>query len=1006
MINTLKKDPQINTYKWANLTSLMLLIIGLFIAFTLKNTAEKNNALIIQNSLEQDLNKVSQEVKERVNKFEYGLQGLRGAINTIGFEHFNYQANLTYFQSRDYAREFPGARGMGVIKMVPKSKLAHFLQRASLDRGNTFSLTQLDSPQDPLFVVQYIEPEGPNKESVGLDIGSEVNRRRAAISSAIAGTASLTAPITLVQADNKVNHGFLLLLPIFAPQNTIEKTMPDVLGWVYTPLLINEILASLTEQHSGLTLEITDINPTKNIAFFSTAKTSSTSKSLFLPSQLTQDTHQAHRKIEIYGRHWQISLIPSAQWIANLKLADPQKNLIMTLGSTLLLIIILHSFLRYITRRMENIRQKISLSSFIDNASDGLIGVDSSFTILHWNHSAEVIFNLNPNSSKKPFINYLSESISTDTLIAYFKKVARGEPVSKIEFNYQPQHERENRSLVLSITPLIKDQRFLGASFTINDVSDFKLLQSQLQQHNIELKTKVDENTIEIEQANLFQQNILNSSKVVIIATDAVGLITFFSSGAEQSLRFSHDEMVAKRNLVELIKHVTLLNPQDDNTHSRESMPQAAKDIFSFIDTQLKQYQHITLSCDLKQKYGEYKQVNLHVSATMQRNLGTTGFVFVAEDLTEKNALHKQLHLLNSAINCSRNMLLWVNSEGDIILSNKHANTMLGYSATNGHLHHIDDVLIHENDQTWHSLKHRLLNAQHNEITYKIHTLNSPSIDVIMSASLINMNHAEFIFIEIKAITATHPKAPLLSKPLRNERPTAPPLVSHHNRRDEIATQLNEELDAKNKIEAYCQTQHIDYQGALSRLSHNNAVYLKALELFIEELTQYADTALLENRDNSEFKILFHSLKSSAATLGFTHLAQFAKQQEAMIKADDKYDATPGLNELTIQINQVKPIAKGLLELLHTEHPQTPPLEVVSSITITNETVSLFNTLIEEVNTFNMNATNTFPKLAHIINALDPENYSALKNAISNLKFQQAEQILKHIQPLLLKQCQ
>ncbi|WP_418358110.1 hypothetical protein ACNH6B_02345 [Shewanella basaltis] len=120
MINTLKKDAQINTYKWANLTSIMLLIIGLFIAFTLKNTAEKNNALIIQNSLEQDLNKVSQEVKERVNKFEYGLQGLRGAINTIGFEHFNYQANLTYFQSRDYAREFPGARGMGVIKMVPK----------------------------------------------------------------------------------------------------------------------------------------------------------------------------------------------------------------------------------------------------------------------------------------------------------------------------------------------------------------------------------------------------------------------------------------------------------------------------------------------------------------------------------------------------------------------------------------------------------------------------------------------------------------------------------------------------------------------------------------------------------------------------------------------------------------------------------------------------------------------------------------------------------------------
>ncbi|MGI2169689.1 CHASE domain-containing protein [Shewanella sp. MF05960] len=1026
MPNTFKMDAQFNTYKWANLTSILLLIIGLFIAFTLKHNTEQRNTVLLQNSLTQHLNKVSQEVVERVNKFEYGLQGLRGAINTVGLDNFHYSQNLAYFQSRDYAREFPGARGFGVIKVVAKKDLNIFLQQAKLDRKQAFTFKQLDEPQDPLFIVQYIEPERPNIESLGLDIGSEQKRRRAALSSAIAGSATLSAPITLVQADNKVNHGFLLLLPIFEPLNTPSLAPPEVLGWVYTPLLINEILATLTDQHNGIKLDITDISPTNNVQFFtsSLADTSDSSASLAIEPPAIDNSHMHQQQIQIYGRHWQITFTPSTQWITDLNLADPERVLMITLGSTLLLIVILHGFLRYITRRMDNIRQKISLSSFIDNSSECLIGVDSSFAILNWNHSAATIFGLEAGSSKKPIINYLRESISPATLIAYFKKVARGQQVGNIEFSYQLNNETEARSLELTITPLLKNNHFLGASFTINDVSNFKLLQGQLQQHNSELKNQVDESNLEIEQAALFQQNILNNSNVIIIATDSSGLMSFFSRGAEKTLRFSHDEMVGSCNLTTLIKDVGLLNNEklnneNGNTKAPEVIPQDSKKIFSFLHQHLQLQEHLTLSCAIKQKYGDHKQIYLHVSAIKQRTLGITGFVFVVEDLTEKKGLLKQLHLINSAVDCSQNILLWVNREGYIVHSNTYAEQILGYSSKDMQSQNIDSILVHNSEQTWQDLKLNLLNGSNKELEYNIHTMNIPSLPVRMSATLIRIDDVEFVFIEIKSIAVRHTNLPLMTTTVKelsakHVLPIAPSdsasiLTANNDPSDDIVentSNISIEDVSNNSIESYCEQQNIDYQGALSRLSYNKTVYLKALELFMEDITQYAALDVLSTEANTEFKMMFHTLKSSSATLGFTELAHFAKQQETEIKTTENYDLAQGYSALVGQINLTLPIAQGLLTQLQDKQPVANESGVKPSTDISDDVLRLFNILREEIGTFNMNATNTFPQIAHILKILEPTDYELLAHSIKNLKFQQAEAILNNIQPTLLQKYQ
>ncbi|WP_350624116.1 CHASE domain-containing protein, partial [Pseudoalteromonas sp. 24-MNA-CIBAN-0067] len=92
------------------------------------------------------------------------------------------------------------------------------------------------------FIIQYIFPEQSNSRALGLDIASESTRKKAALNSAINNQVQLSAPITLIQADNKSKQGFLILLPVYKniiiPTDKIQR-LEQLIGWTYSPLLIN-----------------------------------------------------------------------------------------------------------------------------------------------------------------------------------------------------------------------------------------------------------------------------------------------------------------------------------------------------------------------------------------------------------------------------------------------------------------------------------------------------------------------------------------------------------------------------------------------------------------------------------------------------------------------------------------------------------------------------------------------------------------------------------------------
>ncbi|MEP1446091.1 MAG: CHASE domain-containing protein [Paraglaciecola sp.] len=340
---------------------LCIFVVGLFIAIYLEQQQSSENHQYIQAKLESRLTEIGDAVVENLTLYQYGLRGLRGAILATGIDQFNYTKMQAYSNSRDTDKEFPGARGFGLIRYVALKQQSNFVERARQDRPDkTFAIRQLNSPQNNLLVIQYIEPEKQNQQAVGLDIGSESVRRFAAMESAKHNEVRLTAPITLVQASNKLRHGFLIMMPIYGfdpvGKNT-EQRMANIQGWSYAPLLIDEVLGAISLIRNDVVFSIKD-------------KDVDTSTTFYQYGELDQQTsdYQTSQSITLFGRHWELQLTAKQSFISSLLLPVKQQVFVMVIVATVLLMLIVFSVLLTLAKREQTSAFKAELSEVTENA--------------------------------------------------------------------------------------------------------------------------------------------------------------------------------------------------------------------------------------------------------------------------------------------------------------------------------------------------------------------------------------------------------------------------------------------------------------------------------------------------------------------------------------------------------------------------------------------------------------------------------------------------------------
>lgn len=91
-----------------------------------------------------------------------------------------------------------------------------------------------------------------------------------------------------------------------------------------------------------------------------------------------------------------------------------------------------------------------------------------------------------------------------------------------------------------------------------------------------------------------------------------------------------------------------------------------------------------------------------------------------------------------------------------------------------------------------------------------------------------------------------------------------------------------------------------------------------------------------------------------------------------------------------------------LIPLLEKDLQASNSQKKMPILAVNNEFIMIYDTLMEEVSHYNMNAINTFAQIAKTLNLIAPQHIELLTQSINQLRFQQAENILTEIYPRIL----
>ena len=239
-----RAQKRVEKYAVVGLVSVIILILTCVVVATMlshNRKVEQNHFALLKSQLQA-------EIIRRVGVYRYGLMGTRSVF--AASEHVERHEFRKLVFSRELANEFPAATGIGYIKYVPNSELDAFLELTRQDNFPDYKVRQLDlkTKHPDYMLIKYIEPVEVNLQAVGLDIGSETNRREAATRAMLSGQVSITRHITLVQAMSE-GAGFLILLPVYdsdtVPESVVERRH-RIQGWVYMTILAERLFSGVT----------------------------------------------------------------------------------------------------------------------------------------------------------------------------------------------------------------------------------------------------------------------------------------------------------------------------------------------------------------------------------------------------------------------------------------------------------------------------------------------------------------------------------------------------------------------------------------------------------------------------------------------------------------------------------------------------------------------------------------------------------------------------------------
>ena len=722
----------------------MICLLGLFTASYFEKKLELENEKRLANEINNTLSDVIRNIYQTLEIYSLELKNLRSFAYNVGLDELTYTRFHKYAQDSFYEENYPGARGFGFIRYVELEKEAEYLKRASGNRKDSFQIKFLEHNPHSRFVIEYIEPEHLNKQAVGLDIGSELHRRSAALAAAHYNKVTLTAPITLVQANTKRKHGFLLLYPLYQEESSTNGRYNEVdsrlYGWVYAPLLIDEILSAIQQQKSGLNLNISDVTSNQEIKFF---EGHPDSKLAHLK------TFESKSDIDLFGRQWRISAFPTPVYVQQLSLKSPTVLYVQILAAFLIAACLVGNVMYLVNRRLLENRQKSELAAVVENGIEGTIGLDEKFCFKYWNAAAQKLFGFDDKVLGAPFLGWLEESYSADYLIDMFKRISRGNAVKDLEINIISHATMVKKYLHLNFQPIIQSGVFLGANVSMVDLTPLRDLQTQLEEKNRLLNVRVLRQSDALQVSSSLHESLLQGAAFLIVTTDINGAVTSANRKFEELLGFSHKDIL-DRSVIGIFQQQTLSKMSGEILSKYRHKTNSD---FEALVYPLKHQTRIEGEFEFQHKNGAALELQLTISQIKKPDGHVFGYLFIADDIRDQKALRLDLELIRSAVQNAQDILLWMNESGSIYSSNPFAWEALGYSEYELKRLNVKDLLFFEVEESWNDLLEEIDKGLKAAEDQKLINRKGKEIPCLITLSKLVINGETFIFMAAKDIS-------------------------------------------------------------------------------------------------------------------------------------------------------------------------------------------------------------------------------------------------------------
>jgi CHASE1-domain containing sensor protein len=243
------------------------------------------------------------KIQERLNNYAQILRGGAGL--------FTASTSVERAEWRDYVaalhpeQSVPGLQGVGFAQLIAPGQLGAHI--ASIRQQGFPDYTVRPAGERPVITsIIYLEPfRDRNLRAFGYDMFSEPVRRAAMEQARDTGNVALSGKVALVQENAKdVQAGTLMYVPVYrqgVPAATLEERRQALLGWVYSPYRMNDLM------HGMLGLRELTHEQTIDMQLYDGAQAT--------PAALLFDSKPDHvpdaqapfyqqRKVDFGGRQW------------------------------------------------------------------------------------------------------------------------------------------------------------------------------------------------------------------------------------------------------------------------------------------------------------------------------------------------------------------------------------------------------------------------------------------------------------------------------------------------------------------------------------------------------------------------------------------------------------------------------------------------------------------------------------------------------------------------------